>query len=136
VGALVPAVTGTAGTGSSLPPLRPRTTDRYEPLPMETFMVPTRGGDVYVEVIRPDVPAGTQVPVILTYTPYQLFLESADDGTAGFFVPKGYARALAHVEGPATPAGAGTTGAIGSGTPPTTWWSGWAPGPGRAAGWG
>jgi X-Pro dipeptidyl-peptidase len=66
---------------------------------MQTFMVPTRGGDVYVELIRPDVPAGTRVPVILTYTPYQLFLESADDGIASFFVPKGYARALAHVVG-------------------------------------
>jgi X-Pro dipeptidyl-peptidase len=82
-----------------IPPLSPATTDRYEALPMETFMIPTRGGDVYVEMIRPDVPAGTSVPVILTYTPYQLFLESADDGMAGFFVPKGYARALAHVVG-------------------------------------
>ncbi|MGH2673854.1 MAG: CocE/NonD family hydrolase [Actinomycetota bacterium] len=82
-----------------VPPLSPGTTDRYEALPMETFMVPTRGGDVYVEVIRPAVPEGTTVPVILTYTPYQLFLASADDGLAGFFVPKGYARALAHVVG-------------------------------------
>jgi X-Pro dipeptidyl-peptidase len=80
-------------------PLSPATTNRYQALPMETSMIPTRGGDVYVEVIRPDVPPGTQVPVILTYTPYQLFLESADDGLAGFFVPKGYARALAHVVG-------------------------------------
>jgi X-Pro dipeptidyl-peptidase len=94
--ALTPA---TAGAGSDLPPLRPRTTDRFQALPMESFMVPTRGGDVYVEIIRPDVPEGTDVPVILTYTPYQLFLESADDGTASFFVPKGYARALAHVVG-------------------------------------
>jgi X-Pro dipeptidyl-peptidase len=82
-----------------IPPLSPGTTDRYQALPMETFMVPTRGGDVYLEVIRPDVPEGTTVPVILTYTPYQLFLESADDGLASFFVPKGYARALAHVVG-------------------------------------
>lgn len=82
-----------------IPPLSPGTTDRYEALPMENSMVPTRGGDVYVEVIRPDVPPGTTVPVILTYTPYQLFLQSADDGLADFFVPKGYARALAHVVG-------------------------------------
>ncbi|MGH2657867.1 MAG: CocE/NonD family hydrolase [Actinomycetota bacterium] len=82
-----------------IPPLSPGTTDRYEALPMETSMVPTRGGDVYVEVIRPSVPEGTTVPIILTYTPYQLFLQSADDGLADFFVPKGYARALAHVVG-------------------------------------
>jgi X-Pro dipeptidyl-peptidase len=79
--------------------LRPVTTDRYQALPMETFTVPTEGGDVYVELIRPDVPPGTTVPVILTYTPYALLLQTADDGLAEFFVPKGYARALAHVVG-------------------------------------
>src|ERR671919_1470874 len=89
---------GPAGA-APIPPLSPATSDRYQALPLETFMVPTRGGDVYVEVIRPDVPPGTTVPVILTYTPYQLFLESADDALASYFVPKGYARALAHVVG-------------------------------------
>jgi X-Pro dipeptidyl-peptidase len=79
--------------------LRPRTTNRYSALPMETVMVPRRAGDVYAEIIRPDVPAGKRVPVILTYTPYALFLASADDGIADFFVPKGYARVLAHVPG-------------------------------------
>lgn len=97
--ALVAGLTHAPVAATTIPPLSPVTKDRYEALPMETFLIPTRGGDVYVELIRPDVPARTNVPVILTYTPYQLFLESADDGIAGFFVPKGYARALAHVVG-------------------------------------
>jgi X-Pro dipeptidyl-peptidase len=96
---LLAGVAQTPAGATPIPQLAPVTTNQYEPLPMETFMVPTRGGDVYVELIRPDVPEGTTVPVILTYTPYQLFLETADDGVASFFVPKGYARALAHVVG-------------------------------------
>lgn len=96
---LLAGLTQAPAGATPIPPLSPATTDSYEPLPMETMMIPTRGADVYVELIRPDVPPGTRVPVILTYTPYQLFLESADDGIAGFFVPKGYARALAHVVG-------------------------------------
>ena len=86
-------------TPDELPPLHPVTTDRYQALPMETHLIDTGGGEVYVEVIRPDVPEGTRVPVILTFTPYQVFLSSADDSLAAFFVPKGYARAMAHVPG-------------------------------------
>jgi predicted acyl esterase len=99
VGMLVPA--GGGVSAEPLPPreLRPVTTDRYQAQAIETFMVPTAGGDVYVELIRPDVPPGTTVPVILTMTPYALLLAGADDGIASFFVPKGYARALAHVPG-------------------------------------
>jgi X-Pro dipeptidyl-peptidase len=78
------------------PPIRPKTTDRYQALPEETIFVPTRGGDVYVQLVRPRVPAGKRVPVILTYTPYAAFGTSAEDP---FFVPKGYARAVAHVVG-------------------------------------
>jgi X-Pro dipeptidyl-peptidase len=96
---LVAGLPHAPAAATAIPPLSPVTRDRYEALPIETFMIPTRGGEVYLEVIRPNVPAGRRVPVILTYTPYQLFLESADDGLAGFFVPKGYARALAHVVG-------------------------------------
>ncbi|MGH2723709.1 MAG: CocE/NonD family hydrolase [Actinomycetota bacterium] len=94
---LVPAAAG--ATPDELPPLHPVTEDRFQALPMETEMIDTRGGRVYVEVIRPDVPEGTRVPVILTFTPYQVFLSSADDAVASFFVPKGYARAMAHVPG-------------------------------------
>ena len=81
------------------PPLHPRTTDRYKVLPMETFLVPTRGGDVFVELIRPNVPADKRIPIILTYTPYAFLGSTADDGVAEEFVPKGYARALGHVVG-------------------------------------
>ncbi|MFN2590932.1 MAG: CocE/NonD family hydrolase, partial [Actinomycetota bacterium] len=99
-----PATTATASTAtgstaaSKPPPLRPRTTDRYRALPMETAFVPTRGGDVYVEIVRPRVPPGRRVPVILTYTPYAAF-STADDTLGQGYVPKGYARALAHVVG-------------------------------------
>lgn len=98
--ALASGLAGFPATASPIPgQLTPKTTDRYDALPMETAMVPTRAGKVYVEIIRPDVPEGVDVPVILTYTPYQLFLASVDDGIASFFVPKGYARVLAHVPG-------------------------------------
>jgi predicted acyl esterase len=124
---------GPAGA-APIPPLSPATSDRYQALPLETIMVPTRGGDVYVGVIRPDVPAGTTVPVILTYTPYQLFLESADDGLASYFVPKGYARALAHVVGTGNSGGCWDYGAAASATTHTATWSGSAPEGGRTAG--
>ncbi len=81
------------------PPLTPVTTDRYRALPVESAMIPTRGGQVYVEFVRPNVPAGTKVPVILTYTPYAALGGGAADGLADTFVPKGYARAVAHVVG-------------------------------------
>lgn len=100
--ALAAALAGPVPGASAIPAvpeLDPVTTDRYAALPLESFLVPTSAGDVYVEIVRPDVPPGTTVPVIFTYTPYALLLQSADDGLAGFFVPKGYARALAHVVG-------------------------------------
>ena len=81
------------------PPLAPVTTDRYHALPAVDVMVPTRGGKVFVEYIRPNVPAGTKVPVILTYTPYAALGGGAADGIAAAYVPKGYARAVAHVVG-------------------------------------
>jgi X-Pro dipeptidyl-peptidase len=96
---LLAGVAHVPASATPIPPLSPATTDQYQALPLETFMVPTRGGDVYLEMVRPDGPAGITVPVILTYTPYALFLESAEDGLAEYFVPKGYARALAHVVG-------------------------------------
>ncbi len=40
---LVASVPAAAVPG--VPPLDPQTTNRYEALPMETFMIPTRGGD-------------------------------------------------------------------------------------------
>ncbi|HEX9236995.1 MAG TPA: CocE/NonD family hydrolase, partial [Actinomycetota bacterium] len=97
--AAAPSASSAGASAAKPPPIRPRTTDRYKAMPMQTFFVPTRGGDVYVELIRPAVPAGKRVPVILTYTPYAAFGETAADGLANEYVPKGYARALAHVVG-------------------------------------
>ncbi|MFN2545662.1 MAG: CocE/NonD family hydrolase [Actinomycetota bacterium] len=78
------------------PPLAPKTTNKYTAMAQQSFLIPTRGGQVFLNLVRPNVPAGMQVPVILTYTPYSVLGDSASDS---FFVPKGYARAVAHVVG-------------------------------------
>ena len=83
----------------SAPPLRPVTEERYEALAVETVLLPTRGGEVFVSIVRPDVPAGVRAPVILTLTPYSTTGASAEDGLAEFYVPRGYARAVADVPG-------------------------------------
>jgi X-Pro dipeptidyl-peptidase len=97
------ASVGSAGPAGAVPAkptgLTPVTTNRYQALPAQDVMVPTRGGQVFVEFIRPNVPAKTKVPVILTYTPYAALGGGADDSLASFYVPKGYARAVAHVVG-------------------------------------
>jgi X-Pro dipeptidyl-peptidase len=58
---------------------------------------------IYGEVIRPDVPAGRDVPVILTYSPYNYIGDDggsiADDRVADYYVPRGYARAVFDVVG-------------------------------------
>jgi predicted acyl esterase len=85
---------------------------------IETARVPMRDGEtLFVEIRRPVVPAGVRVPVILTLSPYndltspfppeilgltQHPLESTPffgDTLAKFFVPRGYARAIADVRG-------------------------------------
>jgi hypothetical protein len=53
-------------------------------MPAQSSTIATRGGAVFVDVIRPRVPEGTRVPVILTFSPYSLTGASADDGHAGF----------------------------------------------------
>ncbi len=83
----------------SPPPLKPVTTNKYQAMAEQSFMIPTRGGQVAVRIVRPKVPDGIRVPVILTYTPYSLLGASASDGLASTFVPKGYARAVADVVG-------------------------------------
>ncbi len=80
-------------------PLRPVTQPVYQALADELVQVPTRGGAVFVRIVRPAVPAGVRVPVILTLTPYSTGTGSAADGLAEFFVPRGYARAVADVPG-------------------------------------
>src|SRR3954447_2216717 len=70
----------------------------------EHLQIPTKYGRVWVEIERPDTKA--KVPIILTYSPYNSLGASdvpggntADDGLAATFTPKGYARAVADVVG-------------------------------------
>jgi X-Pro dipeptidyl-peptidase len=95
----VPAQAAPHAAANRVPPLRPVTQPKYEALPPESALIPTGGGQVFVSFIRPSVPARVRVPVILTLTPYSIGGASADDGVAGFYVPRGYARAVADVPG-------------------------------------
>jgi len=81
----------------------------YTKSTLEEFYVPTAHGRIYGWVRRPVVPAGVKVPIILTYSPYQLIESttpgneglppSPDGGTGGYYVPRGYARAFFHLVG-------------------------------------
>src|SRR3954454_660360 len=72
----------------------------------ETYSVPTVGGArISVEVQRDDKFDADKQPIILTYSPYNTLGENpggsvADDGIAGAYNGKGYARAVADVIGP------------------------------------
>ncbi|MCW2606420.1 MAG: Xaa-Pro dipeptidyl-peptidase [Frankiales bacterium] len=59
------------------------------------------GARIRVEIMRDKAFDAAKQPVILTYSPYNTLAETqpADDGVAGTFVPKGYARAVADVLG-------------------------------------
>ncbi len=65
----------------------------------EEYRVRTPHGVIYGVVRRPVVPDGITVPVILTYTPYNILarpvaaMTHLDDPVAEYFVPRGYARA-------------------------------------------
>ena len=69
----------------------------------ETLSIPTGDGDrIHVEIQRPATLA--PVPVILTYSPYNVLGEGtlpnlANDGIGQHYVPRGYARAVADVLG-------------------------------------
>ena len=74
----------------------------------EQYYVETDYGTIYGEVIRPVTADGSDVkaPVILTYSPYNVLTSPtnqtgsiADDATASYFVPRGYARAKFDVVG-------------------------------------
>lgn len=68
----------------------------------EEIRVPMRDGvELAVDVYRPSVPEGTQVPVILTLTPYHALYKPLGPGISeGYrFVEQGYAFALADVRG-------------------------------------
>lgn len=71
----------------------------YEESIQEDYRVKTEYGTIYGVVVRPVVPAGTKVPVILTYSPYNSTYRTHNaepyrDEFTDFFVPRGYARAL------------------------------------------
>lgn len=86
----------------------------------EIYRVETPHGVIYGEVIRPIVPEGVKVPVILTYSPYNIlgspsnqYASIADDGTASFYVPRGYARAVFDVVGTRESSGCYDYGGLG-----------------------
>lgn len=70
----------------------------YEDSTQQEFRVRTRYGRIYGVVRRPVVPRGVKVPVILTYTPYNIISPDRqvelDDELTRYFVPRGYARAV------------------------------------------
>ncbi|MGH2783815.1 MAG: CocE/NonD family hydrolase [Actinomycetota bacterium] len=81
----------------------------YEGSVTETARVPMRDGEtLFVEVRRPVVPSGVKVPVILTLSPYNDLSSplppdvlglTDGESLAEFYVPRGYARAIADVRG-------------------------------------
>jgi X-Pro dipeptidyl-peptidase len=63
----------------------------------ETYVVDTRHGKLYVEVVRPvDGTRDVRAPAILTYSPYSVLGRNSD---ASRWVPRGYARVWADVVG-------------------------------------
>ena len=74
---------------------QPTYTERIQ----EEYRVKTRFGTIYGVVVRSVVPSGVKVPVILTYSPYNILArahnaEPYSDQLTEYFVPRGYARAL------------------------------------------
>jgi X-Pro dipeptidyl-peptidase len=65
----------------------------------EEHRVETEHGTIYGVVRRPVVPEGVKVPVILTYTPYNILarpvaaMVTQTDAVTTYFTPRGYARA-------------------------------------------
>jgi X-Pro dipeptidyl-peptidase len=64
----------------------------------ESYVVPTRHGDLYVEVVRPVTAAGATVraPAVLTMSPYSVL---GRNGDASHYGPRGYARVWVDVVG-------------------------------------
>ena len=91
----------------------------YEDSVTEVYEVPTPHGTLYGEVVRPVVPEGTLVPVILTYSPYNVLGQAlnagaiAADDVSAYFVPRGYARAVFDVVGTRNSGGCYDYGGIG-----------------------
>lgn len=93
--ALATTILTPAAARAEVPPLTPVTRNECRARAVENVAVPTRGGDVYARIVRPDCPDGRRVPVILTYSPYALLSSTADTT----FVRRGYASVLADVIG-------------------------------------
>ena len=104
---VVPATSGAAPAARRERAARGASQPIYVAQPSRPLEVETPYGTIRGDVILPDVPAGTTVPVILTYTPYSVLYQSleprresrADDAVADYFVRRGYARAVFDVVG-------------------------------------
>jgi len=104
-------VVGTTGVPAAPPPPDPEGQSQpiYVEAVTETARVPMRDGEtLFVEIKRPVVPAGVRVPVILTLSPYNILSSpfppeivglTEGESLASFYVPRGYARAIADVRG-------------------------------------
>jgi X-Pro dipeptidyl-peptidase len=81
-------------------------------LATRSYVVPTRHGLVYLEVVHPVDASGAlvQAPTILTYSPYSVLGRNGDGGR---WVPRGYARAYADVVGTGNSGGCWDYGGVG-----------------------
>ena len=103
----VPAASGAAPELEAAQSVAGATQPMYDAKPSQSLAVETPYGTIRGDVILPDVPEGTTVPVILTYTPYSVLYQTldprresrADDAVADYFVRRGYARAVFDVVG-------------------------------------
>ena len=97
------------GPGSYAEVSRP---PKYEILPQEVVTIPSAldGVPIQMSIVRPDVPAGTRVPVIVEASVYYHALQGVDARTCKArltenFVPQGYAVVLLAVRGSADSGG-------------------------------
>ena len=103
----VPAASNAAPAQRRTNDVAGATQPTYLAQPSQALEVETSYGTIRGDIILPNVPAGTKVPVILTYTPYSVLYQSldpqrksrADDTVADYFVPRGYGRAVFDVVG-------------------------------------
>ena len=101
------------------------TTGKTEPIytesVLEEYRIPTKHGTLYGVVERPVVPEGVKVPIILTYSPYNVLrrpvgtapqIEATADAVGDYFIPRGYARAEIDLVGTRESAGCYDHGGI------------------------
>ncbi|HVE63150.1 MAG TPA: CocE/NonD family hydrolase [Mycobacteriales bacterium] len=101
-GVLPTAPAGAEGEEGEYRTTKGKTEPIYTESVLEEYRIPTKHGTIYGVVERPVVPEGVKVPVILTYSPYNVLrrpigtapqVEALADATGAFFIPRGYARA-------------------------------------------